>query len=135
LPLGPGGGIERSRFHQDQEGNMDVEVFRGLLNSRLAELEANTGARIGSLVDHRDSLSDTSDIATEESDRDLSLRMHDHERVLARQIRNALRRVESGDYGICMTCGDDIAEKRLLAQPTALHCIDCRMELEARGAA
>ena len=50
-------------------------------------------------------------------------------------IRSALKRIDTGDYGICVDCGDDIAEMRLKAQPTALHCIDCRMDLEARGAA
>ncbi len=114
---------------------MDAEVFRGLLTTRLAELEAKTGAHINTLVDQRESLSDATDMATEESDRDLSLRMHDHERLLTVQIRSALKRIDSGDYGICVDCGDDIAEKRLKAQPTALHCIDCRMDFEARGAA
>lgn len=106
-------------------------VFRKLLEERLASLETSFGARIGELVDQRDVLADTTDIATEESDRDLTLRMHDHERKVVDEIRAAIRRVDEGDYGVCEACGDDIGERRLLARPMATHCIDCMTEIEA----
>ncbi|MCA9491943.1 MAG: TraR/DksA C4-type zinc finger protein [Myxococcales bacterium] len=105
-------------------------VFRKLLEERLASLESSFGTRIGELVDQRDVLADTADIATEESDRDLTLRMHDHERKVVDEIRAAIRRIGDGDYGICEACGDDIGERRLLARPMATHCIDCMTELE-----
>jgi|SRR5688572_18553479 len=108
-----------------------LKVFRQLLNGRLQSLEATFGARLGELVDQRDALADTTDIASEESDRDMTLRMHDHERKLVDEIRGALRRIDEGDYGICENCGDEIGEKRLLARPVATHCIDCMTEIEA----
>ena len=40
-------------------------------------------------------------------------------------IRTALQRIDSGDYGICKSCGEPIAEKRLIARPEANTCIDC----------
>jgi len=106
-------------------------LFRQLLLSRLRSIEATFGARLGELVDQRDALADTTDIASEESDRDMTLRMHDHERKLVDEIRAAIRRIDEGDYGICENCGDDIGEKRLLARPVATHCIDCMTEIEA----
>lgn len=106
-------------------------VFRKLLEERLASLESSFGARLGELVDQRDVLADTTDIATEESDRDLTLRMHDHERKVVDEIRAAIRRIDDGDYGVCEACGDDIGERRLLARPMATHCIDCMTEIEA----
>ncbi|MSP55576.1 MAG: RNA polymerase-binding protein DksA, partial [Myxococcales bacterium] len=30
----------------------------------------------------------------------------------------------------CTNCGEDIAEKRLIARPVATHCIDCKTEFE-----
>ena len=108
-----------------------LKVFRQLLNGRLKSLEATFGARLGELVDQRDALADTTDIASEESDRDMTLRMHDHERKLVDEIRGALRRIDEGDYGVCENCGDDIGEKRLLARPVATHCIDCMTEIES----
>ena len=41
------------------------------------------------------------------------------------QIEAALKRIESGDYGYCEECGEEIAAKRLAIDPTALFCIDC----------
>jgi RNA polymerase-binding transcription factor len=107
-----------------------LDVFRKLLQERLAHLEAGFGNRLGELVDQRDILADTTDIASEESDRDMTLRMHDHERKLVDEIRAALKRIDEGEYGVCEACGDDIGERRLLARPMATHCIDCMTELE-----
>lgn len=109
-------------------------VFRKLLEDRLETLVRNTGAAIGALVDERESLTDAADIAAEESDRDFTLRMHDHERALVAQIRASLRRIEAGEYGECVACGDDIGERRLMARPMATHCIDCQTEVETLGA-
>ena len=35
-----------------------------------------------------------------------------------------------GDYGICESCGDDIAPKRLQAIPWARLCVDCARDFE-----
>lgn len=41
------------------------------------------------------------------------------------QIQAALRRIEAGSYGECVTCGEAIGEKRLKALPYATNCINC----------
>jgi DnaK suppressor protein len=45
-------------------------------------------------------------------------------------INKALDRVTKGTYGICKYCGNPIAEKRLLARPTANSCVNCKTELQ-----
>lgn len=45
-------------------------------------------------------------------------------------INKALDRIKKGNYGICKYCGKPIAEKRLLARPTASSCITCKTELQ-----
>ena len=47
-----------------------------------------------------------------------------------RDISEALKRIDSGDYGFCGDCGDVIPEKRLQIRPTALFCILCSSKLE-----
>ncbi len=42
-----------------------------------------------------------------------------------RQIREALRRIAEGSYGVCAKCGEPINPKRLKALPTATRCIAC----------
>ena len=41
------------------------------------------------------------------------------------RIDAALARVDAGAYGSCVTCGEDIAAKRLDLDPAAAVCIDC----------
>ena len=41
------------------------------------------------------------------------------------QIREALKRIESGDYGICSRCGRPISAARLSAVPTTGTCVAC----------
>lgn len=41
------------------------------------------------------------------------------------QIEDALKRIESGDYGYCIMCDEEIAEKRLDLDPVILTCIKC----------
>lgn len=47
-----------------------------------------------------------------------------------KKIDEALLRIENGVFGDCISCGDQIAEKRLYARPTAELCIACKEEQE-----
>jgi len=40
-------------------------------------------------------------------------------------IKNALSRLEEGEYGYCEDCGEDIPAKRLELTPTAIRCVGC----------
>lgn len=49
-------------------------------------------------------------------------------RLVTREInstRRALDRIEAGEYGYCVECGEEISEGRLDARPEAALCIDC----------
>ena len=41
------------------------------------------------------------------------------------QIAAALKRVDEGEYGYCVVCGEDIPVKRLEVDLTAARCVDC----------
>jgi len=41
------------------------------------------------------------------------------------KISAALRRMDKGDYGLCVECGSEIKYGRLEAHPYADDCIDC----------
>jgi DnaK suppressor protein len=42
-----------------------------------------------------------------------------------RRVKIALERMESGDYGYCLNCDEEIAEGRLQVDPSLLICISC----------
>ncbi len=50
--------------------------------------------------------------------------------IRTQQVGAALRRIESGDYGLCNICEDDIEWARLKARLEAPVCLDCQQELE-----
>lgn len=41
------------------------------------------------------------------------------------QIKTALKRIESGEYGLCASCGDEIAQERLHILPESTLCVRC----------
>ena len=43
----------------------------------------------------------------------------------ARRIEAAIKRIDEGEYGYCTACGEDIAPKRLAADPIVATCIKC----------
>ncbi|MBL6933093.1 MAG: TraR/DksA family transcriptional regulator [Rhodospirillales bacterium] len=45
--------------------------------------------------------------------------------VELQHIKAALKRIEEGNFGECLSCGDDIAARRLEIEPTAAICISC----------
>ena len=47
------------------------------------------------------------------------------------KVDDALARLESGTYGNCYECGEEIAEKRLRALPFAVRCKECEEQKEA----
>ena len=47
------------------------------------------------------------------------------------RIRSALSRMQSGDFGYCVICDEEIAEGRLRFDPSTLTCISCAKEADS----
>ena len=45
-------------------------------------------------------------------------------------LNEALDRIESGTFGVCRTCGQEISKARLEAVPHATQCIQCKSREE-----
>ncbi len=73
---------------------------------------------------------DLGDQASAETDRNFMLRLRGREQRLLNKIEEAVDRIDSGSFGICDSCGDDITIERLKARPVATLCIDCKEEQE-----
>lgn len=58
------------------------------------------------------------------------LASYSHNRTLLRKVELALKRISTGDFGICVACGDSIGLKRLQAVPWATNCIACQEQSE-----
>lgn len=50
---------------------------------------------------------------------------YDNTRLQLLDVSAALHRLDSGEYGMCTTCGRQIEPERLEAAPEAIHCLAC----------
>jgi DnaK suppressor protein len=55
----------------------------------------------------------------------MSLETDRRRQVELRRIDGALARIDEGEFGCCVQCGEPIAPKRLELDPTAPNCIGC----------
>lgn len=58
------------------------------------------------------------------------LRIKSREVIYIKKVKEALRRIDEGTFGICEECDGAISEQRLIARPTAHLCIGCKEEQE-----
>ena len=109
----------------------DQDFFKTLLHERLQELLSHAGETVSGMTEQKETFPDPTDRATLESDRNFMLRIRDREHKLIKKVKKALDRIESGTFGICDKCGEDISIARLKARPVTTQCIDCKTKEEA----
>ena len=69
---------------------------------------------------------DLADRVTEEIERSFELRTRDRERKLIAKIDEAIKKIDSADYGYCEETGDPISIKRLEARPIATLSLEAQ---------
>lgn len=84
---------------------------------------------------NKDEGMDTYDLASEERDREINFILSDRGRAKIKSIEDALQRLNEGSYGICESCGIEIAEERLEALPFTRLCRDCQQDQEREARA
>jgi DnaK suppressor protein len=112
----------RKKFLSEQRTAL-LELKNKLLVESDAELKAEREA-------NKDEGMDTYDLASEERDREISFILSDRDRSKGQQIDDALARMADGSYGVCDSCGLEIAEERLRAMPFTRLCRDCQQDQE-----
>ncbi|HKK30667.1 MAG TPA: TraR/DksA C4-type zinc finger protein [Alphaproteobacteria bacterium] len=103
------------------------------------ELKARLEQRLNELASHLEQLEDqlrrpvSKSFDEQPLERESDEVLEDLEEVHIAEMaatRGALARLEEGTYGICISCGKNIAPARLEAMPTAALCIECANEQE-----
>lgn len=110
---------------------MNLQEVQTRLQERLDELTIRA-ERAEKHASHREEAvsADFAEQATERENDEVLASISDEARHEADQIRQALRRMESGNYGACFECGEAIEPARLLAVPYATRCIQCAARME-----
>ena len=106
--------------------SMMQEFFRQRLTQWKSELLRESGQTLENMQVTSGQEADIGDRASVESERALELRTRDRERKLISKIDDALRRIETGEYGYCEETGEPIGVRRLIARPIATLSIDAQ---------
>ncbi len=109
----------------------NLEFFRGILQDQLGRLLGKAGETVSDLMVLSNDTADPLDHASNDIARGYTLRMRDRESRLIGKIRQALKNIEAGNYGICEMCEEEISIERLKARPVARYCIQCKQKIEA----
>jgi len=72
------------------------------------------------------------DMASDVYERDLLLQLASGEREFLFRIDEALKRIEEGEYGMCLGCKKKISKTRLKAIPQTPHCRSCQENEEKK---
>ncbi|SFB36114.1 transcriptional regulator, TraR/DksA family [Cohnella sp. OV330] len=108
------------------------EQRRRLLDVR-ADIESRVGANghFGLTDSYRDATGDLSgidnhpaDAGTETFERAKDIALLEREALALERVEAAIRRMDTGEYGICEACGKFIPTERLAAMPTAVFCVE-----------
>ena len=108
---------------------MDLTAVRADLEQVVRESDAAIAALAH---DDEDTELDEADVSSEltEADREEALAEAAEERRA--EALAALARIEAGTYGICVDCGNKIAEERLSFRPEAARCLEDQQRFEDR---
>ena len=106
-----------------------IDLFKGmtyLTNENLKKSQRDASGDLSGYTYHM------ADMASDVSERDLQLQLASGERELLLQIEEALKRMETGEYGMCLACGKKISKTRLKAIPHAQNCLECQRKEEKK---
>ena len=106
---------------------IDTAHFAKILRARLADLDALSKlSEEGRAVVQLDQQS-VGRLSRMDAMQAQSMALATEERRQAERARvaAALRRIESGDYGYCLNCDEEIDVRRLDIDPAAPLCLDC----------
>jgi len=104
----------------------DHEQIRGTLLEMLEDLDDRL-TKITDDVKHADEplAKDFAEQATQTENDEVLDHLGNATRTEIERVKQAIARIDSGNYGICEVCGEPIDKKRLEAVPYACMCIKC----------
>lgn len=112
-----------------------MEYLKQLLlkkrNDVVQGLEAQLGRKLSREFGQKiDSAMDSADMSSQDVDQGIDYSLLEMKYVQYKEIADAFRKLQSGAYGLCEECGQEIDLKRLEVSPLARYCIPCKTSKE-----
>ena len=110
---------------------MDIGYFKTLLIERKKQIIENIEVAKHDIEDLKNvEINDDGDYAALCTDNMIEHAIQEKQQKELEEIEYALKKIESGEYGICEMCGEPIKPLRLKIKPFAKFCITCREIVE-----
>jgi DnaK suppressor protein len=109
---------------------IELRGFRNVLGAKETEWQNAIRNREAIAIETNSDVLDQIQHATE---RELELGRLQRESNLLRDVRSALRRIDTDMFGFCSNCEDKISPKRLAAVPWTPLCITCQEIADKEG--
>ena len=110
--------------------------YRKILEKKAEEVRRSMSAqKAAQLVGRLDVPSDEGDLSQQHHEEWIFLNRNTIDMRHLREINDALHRMDTEQYGICLECEEPISTKRLDAVPWAKYCVTCQESIAARIAA
>jgi DnaK suppressor protein len=109
----------------------DLKRFRDILLAKKAALLQNAARTLSEdMALDADDLPDEMDLASSEYLQSFTFRLRGREKTFLKKIDHALAKIETGTFGVCEQCEEEISLKRLEARPETTLCIRCKEDQE-----
>src|SRR5512142_436886 len=106
----------------------EINGYKEALSEKLAELSRTLGNRRPIAIEFTPEACERIVLAAQ---RELAVVTLDRHSRLLREVKAAIARIEDGSYGVCESCDESIAAKRLDAVPWARYCVHCQDSLDS----
>ena len=108
-------------------------AYRKILEKKAEEVRSSMSAqKAAQVVARLDVPSDEGDLSQQHHEEWIFLNRNTIDMKLLREIADALHRIDTGMYGVCLECEEPISQKRLDAVPWARYCVTCQESIAAR---
>jgi len=96
---------------------------------RTIQIDIDERRRLGR-ANRNNEVSDMVDMSDASIEEEMAFALLDMRATLLTRIEGALARLDAGNYGTCIQCGESISTGRLRALPFAVRCRDCETRVE-----
>ncbi len=114
---------------------MDISSYKSKLQQEEAQLELeltdmgvldfNNGVDWTAKGEEYVETADLNILADADEEQEVKKEIVNQLEVRLKNVKEALKRIEDGTYGICVSCNEAIEPARLEANPAAKECIRC----------
>lgn len=108
----------------------ELSYFKAFLLAQKSSILNKSNEFKNEQASERSNISEEVEAASLELSSNLSIHLHERDRMVLFQIDRALGKLEDGSYGFCESCAETIGSKRLKASPFATLCVACKEEQE-----